>query len=203
MSTVAAATRTLGRVRRRLGLTLTVSTGVFRRPKALGVFLAVTAVYLVTFLWAMADIVIRTSADIGVTAVVDDPLSQMFVPGPGPYTHEPVALIELGVATFAFSPLNTALGLFIAALVGLNLASTYLAVTQPAACGLGATSGLFASVPALLAGSTCCAPVILIALGIQAGGILLTAFSWLLPLGVIALLASQVYLAGQVDPTAI
>jgi len=160
-------------------------------------------VYLATFLWAMADIAIRTSAGIGVTAVVDDPLSRMFVPGPGPYTHEPIALIELGVATFTFSPLNTALGLFIAGLVGLNLASTYLAITQPASCGIGATSGVFASVPALLAGSTCCAPVVLVALGIQASGILLTAFTWLLPLGVLTLLASQVYLAGQVDLTAI
>jgi hypothetical protein len=203
MSTVPTATRTLGRVRRRLGLTLGVSAGVFRRPKALAVFAAVTAAYLVTFLRAMADLVFRTGAGFGVAAVVDDPLSRMFVPGPGPYTHEPIALIELGIATFTFSPLNTALGLSLSVLVGLNLAITSLAVTQPASCGIGASSGVLASVPALLAGSTCCAPVILVAFGIQASGIFLTAFTWLLPLGVLALVGSVVYLAGQVDPAAV
>lgn len=202
MSAVPVARRTVGRARERLGRTLEVCVAVFRRRRPASLFAVVTVAYLLTFLWAMTDLVIRAGTDFGVTAVVDDPLSRMFVSGPGPYTWEPIALVEFGVGALAFSPLNTVLGLLVASLVGLNLAMTYLAITQPASCSIGTGSGVAASVPALLAGSACCAPAIFLALGLQAGGLLLTAFTWLLPLGVLALLGSLLYLGGQVDPTA-
>ena len=89
--------------------------------------------------------------------------------------------------------------LFRSGLVGLNLGPTYLAIVQPAACGIGAGTGLLASVPALLSGTVCCGPVILIAIGIQASGLLLTMFAWLLPLGVLLMGLSLVYVAGKVD----
>ena len=92
-------------------------------------------------------------------------------------------------------------GLGLAALVGGNLALTYLAWTQPAACGLGeSSSGVLASLPAALSGTACCGPVVLIALGIQASGALLTAFQFLLPVSALLLAGSLVLVGRQIGP---
>jgi hypothetical protein len=97
--------------------------------------------------------------------------------------------------------LNTLIGVLVAGLVGLNLAVSYLAWTQPAACGVGGpASGLAASVPALLSGAACCGPVVLLALGIQVSGILLTTVQYLLPVAVLLLVGSLLLVCRQVDP---
>lgn len=197
---IASLPRALGERLRRTGA---LSVGLLGRRDSLAVFLAVTTGYLVAFLYMMTDMVLNTSAGFGITVPVDDPLSLMFQQGPGQFSYEAIALVELGVATWAFSPINTAIGLVLAVLVGVNLALTYLAVTQPKACGLGAGSGVLASVPALLAGSACCAPVIAIVLGLQLSGVVLSAFAWLLPVSLVLLLGSLVYVAGSVDVTAV
>jgi hypothetical protein len=190
------------RVTDRVGQTLALVASSVRRRGSRAVFAGVTVGYLVTFLWAMGDLNFRRTG-VGVVAVVDDPLARMLEPGPGPYTHEPVALVELGVGVLQFSPLNTALGLGIALLVGVNMAFTAIAVTQPKSCSIGTTAGVMASIPALVAGSACCAPAIFLALGITASGVALTAFLWLLPLGIVLLLVTPLYLAGQIDPAAL
>jgi len=188
------------RIKERLVTTARVSVRALRRRDSLAVFLAVTVLYLFAFLYALTDLRIQTGVGYS-TDVVREPLTRMFEPGPGPFTYEGIAVLDLWVVRWVFSPLNTAIGLGLSALVGLNLALSYLAITQPKSCGIGATTGLFASIPALLAGSTCCAPVIFLMLGIQASGLLLTTFTLLLPIGVILLLASLVYVTGQINPT--
>lgn len=189
-----------GAVRNRLGLTGAMSVAVLKRPKSLAVFGVVTILYLFAFLWMMQNVFIEMSAGFSLSVPVSDPVSRMFQRAPGPFAFEPIAIVELGAFTWLFSPLNTLIGLVLSTLVGLNLALTYLSVAQPKSCGIGAGSGILASIPALLAGSTCCAPVILVVFGIQASGVLLTAFSWLLPVGVLLLLGSLVYVSGKVDP---
>lgn len=177
--------------------------GLLRRWDSLLVFVFVTVGYLGAFLYMMQDIFIDTSVGFGVSVPVSDPLSVMFQPGPGLIAYEAIAVVELGVLSWTFSPINTAIGLSIAVLAGLNMAMTYLAVTQPKACGLGASSGVIASIPALLAGGACCAPVVAIVFGIQMSAVLVTAFTWMLPAGGALLALSLVYIAGKVDPTAI
>ncbi|PSQ58400.1 MAG: hypothetical protein BRD23_07130 [Halobacteriales archaeon SW_9_67_25] len=91
-----------------------------------------------------------------------------------------------------------------AGLVGLNLALTYLVWRQPKACGIGGKSGgLLASVPALLSGTACCGPVVLIVLGVQASGVLLRGFQFLLPAAMLLLVGSLVLVGRQVDPGAV
>jgi hypothetical protein len=178
------------------------SRGALRRRDAAAVFGAVTLVYLLGFLYALGDLSVRPGIGTGLI-VVEEPLSRAFEPGPGPFAYEGIAVVDLGVARYLFSPVNLLLGLGLSALVGLNLALSYLAVTQPNSCGIGAGTGLVASVPALLSGTACCAPVVLLVLGIQASALVLSLFVWLLPIGVVALLASLVYVVTKVDPTAL
>ena len=183
--------------KRRVDETLAATLLVVRRFDSLAIAVVVSTVYLATFLWAIGDIAFRP--DVAATLiVVDDPVARMF-DRTGPASFEAVALLDTGVVRILVSPFNVALGLSIAGLVGVNLGLTYLAVVQPAACGIGAGSGLFASLPALLSGTVCCGPVVLIALGIQASGLLLTAFAWLLPAGILLMLLSLAYVAGKID----
>ena len=190
------------KARERLQTAIAVSRGALRRRDSVAVFLTTTVAYLLTYLWAIQDLKVREGAGVGVATVVSEPFVRM-LESDGPYTFEPIALVEFGVGTLEFAPLNVLLGGFIAALVGLNLAMTYLAWTQPKSCGIGATSGLFASIPALLAGSACCAPVILVIVGIQASALLLSVFALLLPVSILLLLGSLVYVSDMVDPTAV
>lgn len=111
----------------------------------------------------------------------------------GTFLWEPVARFDLWALSFLFSPFNTGLGLLLGVLVGLNLGLAYLAWRQPAACGIRAGSGFLAAIPALLSGSACCAPVLLVVLGIQASGILLVALDVALPIGIALLVGSLVY----------
>lgn len=154
--------------------------------------------YQLTYLWAI-DKLTRGNGEFGLT-VAADPLGQLFRQTFGTFTYEPVALIRLGVVTYQFS-LNTVIGLIIAVLVGINLGVSYFAWQQPAACGVGSQSaGLFAGIPALLSGAACCAPVLVLILGIQMTSGLLVVFELLLPVSVAMLLGALLLVGRQVDP---
>jgi hypothetical protein len=168
-----------------------------RRRDSLAVLLTVTTAYLLTYLWTAGNLSIRPDVEPGLL-VVSDPLSRVFL-RTGPASFEAIAVLDTGVLRLLVSPMNIAIGLLVAVLVGISLALTYLAVVRPQACGIGAGSGLLASVPALLSGTVCCGPVVLLALGIQASGLLVSLFAWLLPLGVALLVGSLLYLGGKID----
>ncbi len=184
------------RVQRALGRTRSAAGLVVRRRDSLSVFVTVTVIYLLLYLWAIGHL----SQGLGGVdlLVVSDPLSKLLQPELGPFSFTPVARVALGPVTYLFS-LNTVLGLGLAGLVGLNAALTYLVWRQPSACGIGRSStGLLAGIPALLSGAACCGPVVLIVLGVQASGVLLTGFQLLLPLAVAVLLGSLLLVGRQV-----
>jgi len=170
-----------------LARTRTATAMALRRRDGQLVFAAVSAAYLLVYLWAIGHLAAGLGG-FGVT-IVDDPLATL-LQSDGTFSFRPIARVVLGPVTYLAS-LNTLLGGAIAALVGLNLALSYLAWRQPAACGIGqSSSGLVAGIPALLSGTACCGPVVLIAVGIQASSVLLTAFQFLLPAAVLMLLGS-------------
>jgi len=164
------------------------------------VFAGVTLGYLLAYLVALGHLT-PGDGEVG-WLVVDDPLSRALQPT-GTLSWEPVARVEAEVVTLLVSPLDVLLGLGLATLVGLNIAVTYLAWRQPVACGLARSStGVLAAVPALLSGAACCGPVLLVVLGLQASGVLLTAFSALVPVAAVLLVASLLWVGRQVDPSA-
>jgi hypothetical protein len=178
--------------------TLAAITEVLSRRDATLVVTGTAIGYLLVYLYALGHLAPGIS---GFSAtVVSDPLVKFFQPELGPLSFTPVARVSAGPVTYLFS-LNTVIGLGIAGLVGLNLGLTYLAWRQPAACGIGSSSsGLLASIPAILSGTACCGPIVLIILGIQASGIIVTTFQFLLPVAVVLLLASLLLVGRQVDP---
>jgi hypothetical protein len=196
--TRASMSEALRRTRTALSRTGTVTATTLRRRDGRAVFAGATALYLVAYLWAVGHLAPGLGGyDV---LVIDGPLATLLRPEADPFTFRPVARVSLGPLTYLFS-LNTVLGLGLAALVGLNLALTSLARRQPEACGLAESStGLLAGVPALLSGTACCGPAVLIVLGIQASGVLLTAVQSLLPVAAVLLVGSLVLVGRQVRP---
>jgi hypothetical protein len=178
--------------------TVAATAAVFRRRDATLVVTATGLGYLAVYLYALGHL----APGIGgfEVTVVSGALGKFFQPELGPLSFTPVVRVSVGPVTYLFS-FNTILGLAIAGLVGLNLGLTYLAWRQPAACGIGSkSSGFLASIPAVLSGTACCGPVVLIVLGIQASGIIVTAFQFLLPIAVLLLLGSLILVGRQIDP---
>lgn len=192
---------TLSRFRSSLTQTGQVIRFAGNRTDAMLVIGITGILYIIVYLYAIGDLSYQPGVEQQLI-FVDHPLHRMFEPGPGRFSYEPVALIDAWVIRYLFSPLNLLLGLLLSVLVGINLGLSYLAVIQPKACGIGTGSGLLASIPALLAGSACCAPVILVVFGITASGTVLSLISWLLPIGLMLLIVSLIYMASQINPTA-
>lgn len=167
------------------------------RRDASAVAAVVAVAYLFAYAWATGDLSYRPAVAPRLL-VVDDPVGRLFA-RTGPASFGAVATLDTGVFRLLVSPLNVAIGAVLAGLVGINIGLSSLAVRRPSACGIGSGSGLLASVPALLSGTVCCGPVVLLAVGVQASAALLTAFAWLLPVGVVLLLASLAYVSTKVD----
>lgn len=192
--TVSASLRgTVGRTGRAIRLSLGSRSG---RAVAVGV----TVLYLLGYLYAIGMVQPGTGT-FGVR-VASEPAAQLFRQTFGSFTYEPVALFELWIVTYQFS-LNTIIGLAIGILVGVNVAVSYTAWRQPTACGItSGSAGLVAGIPALLSGAACCAPVVVLLIGIQITGAVLVVFEVLLPLSVAMLVGSLLVVGRQVEPAA-
>lgn len=147
--------------------------------------------YLSLYTVAVGDLGLNKEGNTGLR-VVADPFGQTVA-------GEAIGLVELGPIEYLVSPVTVAVGIGLGALVGVNLAVTTLAWRRPAACGVSPTTGLLAGIPALLSGTACCGPLLLLVLGIQATGVLLTALSLTLPIAVVLLVGTLVYAAGRLD----
>jgi hypothetical protein len=115
---------------------------------------------------------------------------------------EAIAVVSLPYLTWLVAPINILIGALMGLLVGINMALGDLAWRQPRACRIGAGGGVFAALPGLLAGSACCAPTLLLVLGIPASASLLSLFSLMVPLALTLLVLSLVLLGRQVDAEA-
>lgn len=138
-------------------------------------------------------------------SVVDNPLA-LALRSTGPFQYESIAFIQLYVVDYLFAPVTAAIGLGLAVLVALNLAIAYVSWRAPKACGIdrgrSSSAGLLASLPALLSGTVCCGPVLLLIVGIQATAGLMALFQWLLPIAVLLLVGSLFWVSKGVSPDA-
>lgn len=169
------------------------------RRDSLAVFAVAGVGYLLTYLVTVGDVAVAPDGPGRLVVRTVDDLSRAFA-GVGFFRFDAVAVVSAGGITYLFSPLNLLVGLVLALLVGANLALTYLGVVQPKACGLEASTGVLAGVPALLSGAACCGPTILLAVGVQASATLVAGFQFLVPLAALMLVGSLLLIGRQVDP---
>jgi len=152
--------------------------------------------YLVLFLAALRDL---TPGGEGF-GFLHVPWTRMFE-RTGAVTFEAVAQVTVPGWTLLLSPLNLLIGSVLAGLAALNLVVTWVAFRQPAACRFNRSAGILASLPALLAGSACCAPVLVLLLGIQLSSLMMSVFQVLIPLSAVLLLATLKLVLDRTDVT--
>ncbi|MEX2584550.1 MAG: hypothetical protein WD766_14875 [Gemmatimonadota bacterium] len=158
---------------------------ILRIPKYRRMAAGIGGIYLVLFLIALQDISLGGR---GFEFLTVD-WARMF-DRTGAFTFEPIGQLTMPGLTILLSPVNILIGLVVAALVGVNLVITYIAFSQPSACTFNRSTGILASVPALVAGSACCAPAIVLILGLQVSSLFITVFQVLIPVSMLLLLFS-------------
>lgn len=155
-------------------------------PASAGAAGIVMAVYMLLYLWLTGDI---AGGGAGGWQSVFPAWERAFQMR-GPFQFEPVGLITLGALVWTFSPLNTLFAATLGGLVGLNAVAGLWLWRTPRQCGLGGSrTGLLAAIPALLAGGACCAPIVLIWLGLPIAGVLTSLTPLLVPVALLLLVA--------------
>jgi hypothetical protein len=168
---------------------------ILSTPKHRRRAIALAAFYLLLFLVALQDISLGGRGWQFLTADFARAFERT-----GAITFEPVAQLTVPGLTVLISPLNVLIGAVLGVLAGLNLAVTILAFTQPQACSFNRSAGILASIPALLAGSACCAPAIVLILGLQLSSLFVTVFQVLIPLSILLLVITLKLILDRTNP---
>lgn len=156
--------------------------------------------YLVTYLVAIGDLAYHAGRTGVSLFVIDAPLANLFRTT-GPFQWEPIALLEAGLFAFEIAPPTVALGLVLSTLVALNLTFAAVSLRQERACRRRGAYGVFAAVPGLLSGSACCGPVVLLVVGVQASGALVALFGLLVPIALVLLTGSLLWMGRDLAAT--
>lgn len=154
----------------------------------------VTLAYTLIYLAAVGDLGLLPTplAEMGLFSaeVVQNPLSRAL-------GGEAVAVLQIGPIETLVDHGTVAVALALGALVGLNLGVSTLAYRRPAVCDVSPATGVLAGIPALLSGTACCGPLVLLVIGVQASGALVAAISWLQPAAALLLLVSLVWASSR------
>jgi hypothetical protein len=152
--------------------------------------LAVGLAYLVGYLFVIGDLSLARVSAWGVQLAPN--WAELLLRPRGLFQFEPVAMAQAGRLLWLMSPLNLALAVGMAGLVAVNVHGIVEIRRMPAQCRpAGSSTGVFASIPALIAGGACCAPALIILLGLPGLGALAGFFGWLIPLSIVLLVASR------------
>lgn len=161
----------------------------------LGVFALASAVYLAAYLFIIGDLSFTSGSGF---AVQFGSLSNLFRRR-STFYFEAIASVSVGPVFLLISVGNLLIGGTVAALVGANLTFTYVSIRNPSACSARNKTGLLSAVPALAAGTACCAPTIFLVLGIQASAGLLALQSLALPVSIALLFVALSMVAPKVN----
>lgn len=175
--------------------TRTVVKTVVTRRRYRRITVVIGLLYLIAFLLAVQNLSIPG----GQTMARAGNVSAMFR-RTGFLLFDAVAIVQTPLFTLLVSPINILMGIVLSAIVGLNLTMSYVAWRQPRACSVNRATGMVGMFPALFAGGACCAPTVLLILGIQATATVITASQWMIPLAFALLLGSLIWIAQKTKP---
>jgi len=113
---------------------------------------------------------------------------------------EAIAVIEMGWLVWLFSPLNLLFTLLLAGLLAANMHGALYIRAHPSVCRRPGRGGLLGAVPALLAGGACCAPGLILLLGIPSLGAFVALFGYLMPASIVLLALSRLWQHRQGAP---
>ncbi len=184
--------------RQLLAQTQTAIRGALSRRDGQLSFVSVTVLYLLTYLWAIRHLTLSGTGGVDMF-VVDEP-GRMALRQQSTFLFETVAVVEFGPIVYLFGPINVLLGLGLAMLVGTTLAVSIVSWRSPSSCRLGAGAGASAGLPGLVSGFACCGPQLLVVIGLQASAGLIAALQWMVPLAVVSLVGTLLWVGSKVEP---
>ncbi len=150
------------------------------RAEARTIGTAAGTAYALTYLYALGDIdVVARSAW---AWRVGDLAPRTLLAMRAPLRFEPIAIADLGHLAVLVSPMNLVVALLLGTLLALNIQGMIHLLRRPAQCRPGAASGLMGALPALVAGGACCAPSLVLLIGMPALSGLAAFSGWLVPL---------------------
>lgn len=156
-------------------------------PRTIGA--AVGSTYALLFLYALGDIDIVERTAWGWR--MGDLAPGTWFDMRAPLHFEPIAIADMGHLAVLVSPVNIVMAALLGAALALNMHGIATLIRQPAQCRAGAAGGLAGVVPALLAGGACCAPSLVLAIGIPAISGLAAFSGWLVPLSFLLLVGGR------------
>lgn len=118
----------------------------------------------------------------------------------GLFLFEPIGMLQANFLLLLVSPLNMLVAALLAILLAANIHGAVSLRRGPGQCRSGNSGVLSGALPALLAGSACCAPGILLLLGIPALGAFSALFGYLIPLSLVLLIGSRLWQLRQGAP---
>lgn len=148
--------------------------------------------YVLVYLYVIGDLDVVGPPWWGIQA--SDLSLQQMLSSRSTLLFESVAVIEAGYLIWLVSPVNLMIAFLMGGLLAANLHGA-LFLRQRSTCGIDSTTasrgsnpGIVGGVlPALLAGGACCAPSLILLLGIPGLGAMSAFFGWLVPLSVLIL----------------
>ncbi|MDN3516451.1 hypothetical protein QWY84_02405 [Aquisalimonas lutea] len=151
----------------------------------------VGGLYALAYLFGIGDLAFEPGAGwlVRTAAVSPERIFSMRAP----FLFEAVAMAEAGWWVVLVSPVNVAIAALLGTLLALNVHGVIALWRAPRSCSLSGLAGAWGALPALLAGSACCAPSVLLLLGVPALGVVAAFFGYLVPLSVAALAASRLW----------
>lgn len=167
--------------------------------------LGAVVLYLLIYLLAIRNLILSPGTDLGrfvslpSVRVAADWGSKVFRQQ-APFYYEPVvAIYPINHVTILLSPVNLAMGLLLAGLVGINLAVAFHLVRKARACRRRAFGGLLGALPGFLTGFACCVPTVALVVGAQFTVVLLAVRSYFFPFALASLAASLLWNARRAD----
>ncbi len=160
-------------------------------PASQAIAWGVALVYLAVFQIAVGDLTIDGVARSPSAFVVAN-WDGLLLRARAPFQFEAVAVLEAPFLVWLLSPMNLIIGTTLGLLTGLQIALVRIARHCAMACGLSPATGVLAGLPGLLAGHACCAPTLLILLGVQMTASLITLIGLLISTAIVLLLLGLV-----------
>ena len=107
-----------------------------------------------------------------------------------PLYFEAIAKLEAGAAVILLSPLNILIAFALSLLLALNIHGAF-DLSNRRECRVPTGGMVAGALPALLAGGACCAPALLLLIGVPALGAFVGLFPWLIPLSFVLLIIGR------------
>lgn len=146
--------------------------------------------YGLFYLYVIGDLTLHGPPVWG--AFLTEPTLERLLTARATLMFEAIAVIEMGWLVWLFSPLNLLLTIVLSGLLAANIHGVIYLRSRPMSCR-PASGSVAGALPALFAGGACCAPSLILLLGIPGLGAFTAFFGWLMPLSVIALGLSRVW----------